>query len=193
MKTETSNKILTVPNGLSFLRLLGVPIFFWLITIRHSFGLAVVVLFISGFTDWLDGFLARKLEQQTRFGAMLDPLVDRLYIVAALIALAVTHVIPMWIFAILIARDIYMFIALSVLKRHGFSGFPVHFVGKAATMNLLYALPLLLLGTFTGNVGKVSYVVGWAFFMWGIAMYWYGAFLYTVQLRDVMHAEVAHE
>ena len=193
MSTEASNKIFTVPNGLSFLRLLGVPIFFWLITSRHSFGLAVVVLFASGFTDWLDGHLARKLDQQTTFGAMLDPLVDRMYIVAALVALAATHIIPLWVVLVLIARDVYMFIALFILKQYGHSAFPVHFVGKAATMNLLYALPLVLLGTFTGNIGKLSYVVGWAFFMWGIAMYWYGAFLYTAQLRDVMRTEVAHE
>lgn len=182
---QDSEKILTIPNGLSFLRLLGVPVFFWLITSAHSNGLAIIVLCISGFTDWLDGFLARKLNQQSNFGAKLDPMVDRLYIIAAIVALLVTHVIPVWAVVLLISRDVYMFFVLLAVKRMGYLGLPVHFVGKAATMNLLYALPLVLMGTFDGFIGHISYVVGWAFFIWGISMYWYGALLYTRQLKTL--------
>lgn len=160
---------------------------------KQSFGWAVVILGLSGATDWLDGYLARKLDQQTRLGATLDPLVDRLYILTALVALAITFVVPLWLLLILLTRDVYMTVLLALLKRHGYSSFPVHFVGKAATMNLLYALPLVLLGTFSGPVGHVSYVIGWAFFIWGIAMYWYGALLYTAQYRGIKSGVLGHE
>jgi cardiolipin synthase len=82
-------------------------------------------------------------------------------------------------------RDLSLSGLLVYLKRFGINGLPVHFVGKAATMNLLYALPLLLLSTFSGLVGEVAHVVGWAFLIWGITMYWYGALLYFKQASEI--------
>lgn len=175
------NRIWTIPNLLSLLRLLGVPIFFYLIVGPHRDGLALFVLFISGFTDWLDGYLARKLQQFSRIGELLDPLADRLYTLAALFALYFREVLPVFVVVALLARDIAMTIILLRLKQRGITGVPVHFVGKAATMNLLYALPLVLLGTFAGTIGQLAHIIGWAFLLWGIAMYWYAAWLYVQQ------------
>lgn len=173
--------IWTIPNALSFLRLLGVPVFFYLIVVPHRDGLALIILVVSAFTDWLDGYLARRLQQFSRLGELLDPLADRLYTLAALLALYFRGLVPLAVVVLLLSRDVVMSLVLMRLKRHGITGVPVHFVGKAATMNLLYALPLILLGTFSGTVGHVANVVGWAFLLWGIAMYWYAAFLYVQQ------------
>jgi len=88
-------------------------------------------------------------------------------------------------------RDVLMSLLLIYLKRFGITGIPVHFVGKAATMNLLYALPLVLLGTYSGLVGQVAYVFGWAFLIWGITMYWYAGLLYfrqVFEMRRELHA-----
>jgi cardiolipin synthase len=177
------NRVLTVPNALSLVRLGGVPLFFWLIVGPRRDGRAIVVLFASGFTDWLDGYLARRLRQFSRLGELLDPLADRLYIVAALFALWLRDVVPTWVVVALVARDLVMTGLLAHLKRRGVTGVPVHFVGKAATMNLLYALPLTLMGTFPGMWGHTAHVFGWAFLLWGIAMYWYAALLYIDQVR----------
>mgnify|MGYP000694556450 CR=1 FL=1 len=179
------NKNLNVPNLLSFLRLVGVPYFFWLIASEQKYGLAIVVLFISGFTDWLDGYAARKLNQRTRLGELLDPLVDRLYVAAALVALVIAGELPSLILALFLARDAFMLVLVSLLKRQGYSGFPVHFIGKAATMNLLWAFPLVLLGTFSGNLGLIAHVVAIAFLIWGLALYWYGALLYLGQYQQL--------
>ena len=187
-----ANSNWTIPNVLSGLRLLGVPIFFWLIVGPQSDGLALFILIVSAFTDWLDGYLARKLNQFSRLGELLDPLADRLYVVAALVALYVRGLLPVWVVALLIARDVAMACLLIFLKRFGITGVPVHFVGKAATMNLLYALPLILLGTFSGQVGQIAHIIGWAFLLWGIAMYWYAGLLYfqqVVQLRRQTNAK----
>jgi cardiolipin synthase len=175
----------TIPNALSALRLLGVPVFFWLIVGPQNDGWALAVLIVSSFTDWLDGFLARKLNQFSRLGELLDPLADRLYVVAALAALYIRDLLPIWVVVLLILRDVLMSMLLLYLKRLGITGVPVHFVGKAATMNLLYALPLVLLGTFDGLVGQLAHTFGWAFLIWGITMYWYAGLLYARQVYEM--------
>jgi len=172
----------TIPNALSGLRLLGVPFFFWLIVGPQNDGLALIILIVSSFTDWLDGYLARRLNQFSRLGELLDPLADRLYVVAALIALLYRDLLPLWVVVVLLLRDLAMSLLLVYLKKFGITGIPVHFVGKAATMNLLYALPLILLGTFSNQVGQAAHIFGWAFLLWGIAMYWYAGVLYFVQV-----------
>lgn len=176
-----SSQFWTIPNGLSLLRLLGVPLFFYLIVGPMADGWALIVLVLSGFTDWLDGYLARRLQQFSRIGELLDPLADRLYTLAALIALFQRELLPLLVVVVLLSRDAVMTLVLLRLKRHGVTGVPVHFVGKAATMNLLYAMPLILLGTFTGQLGHVAHIFGWAFLIWGITMYWYAAWLYIQQ------------
>lgn len=171
----------TIPNALSFARLLGVPLFFWLIVGPHKDGLALAVLIVSSFTDWLDGYLARRLNQHSRLGELLDPAADRLYTLAALVALLIRDLIPLWFVVVLLVRDVVMIVVLSRLKRHGITGIPVNFVGKAATMNLLYALPLLLMSTFAGAIGMFAHHFGWAFLIWGVCMYWYSASIYILQ------------
>lgn len=173
--------IWTVPNLLSVLRLIGVPYFLWLIIDQANFKLAIVVLLASGATDWLDGYAARKLNQQTRLGELLDPLVDRLYIGAAVLALVIKQELSVVVLVVLLSRDFLMAILLSALKRKGYTGFPVHFIGKAATMNLLWAFPLILLGTFDSNIGRISHLIASAFLIWGLALYWYAGILYWRQ------------
>jgi len=185
---QTESRILTVPNLLSLVRLLGVPYFFWLIVGPRSDALALIVLFVSGVTDWLDGYLARRLRQFSRLGELLDPLADRLYILAALAALYIRDLLPVWVVVALLARDVLMTLLLAALKRRGITGVPVHFIGKAATMNLLYALPLILFGSFDNTAGHVAHIAGWAFLLWGISMYWYAAVLYIQQVRELPEA-----
>jgi len=180
----------TVPNALSVLRLLGVPLFLWLILQPvfhgpHYDGWAILLLVVSGATDYLDGKIARAFNQVSRIGQLLDPAADRLYILATLAGLAARHIIPVWLVVILVGRDLLMSIPLLVLKRHGFGPPPVHFLGKAATFNLLYAFPLLLLGDGTGWLHAAAGSVGWAFAIWGTALYWLAAALYVLQVRRV--------
>ena len=182
---SATNSNWTIPNALSGFRLLGVPVFFWLIVGPENDALALIILIVSSFTDWLDGYLARKLNQFSRLGELLDPLADRLYVVAALAALYIRDLLPVWVVVALLLRDALMSLLLVYLKRFGVTGVPVHFVGKAATMNLLYALPLILLGTFSGLVGQLAYIFGWAFLIWGITMYWYAGLLYFRQVIEV--------
>lgn len=183
----------TIPNALSLLRLLGVPLFLWLALGPHADGWAVIVLMVAGLTDYLDGKIARRFNQYSRAGAVLDPAADRLYILAAIVALTVRHIVPWWLAAGLVVRDAALAPTIPVLRRHGYGPLPVHFIGKAATLALLYALPLLLLAAGHDTLATVSRPVGWGFVVWGAALYWVAAYLYVLQFRQVVAAPVTRE
>lgn len=190
------DRVLTIPNGLSAARLAGVPVFLWLVLgLRTATGdyWAVGLLIIAGATDWLDGKIARALNQGSRLGQVLDPAADRLYIAATLVALAVRDIIPWWLVAILAVRELVVGGALAVLKRRvGFSTLQVSLVGKAATLCLLYAFPLLFLGDHPGWGGTLARVLGWAFAVWGTVLYWWAAMLYLTQVRSLTSSSGVH-
>jgi cardiolipin synthase len=175
--------VLTIPNLLSFARLLGVPVFLWLLLGPHADGWALAVLMLSGFSDWADGVLARKLNQMSPLGALLDPLADRLYILATLFGLVLRSVIPWWLAAVLIGRDLVLLLTVPALRRRGLTALPVHYLGKAATFNLLYAFPLLLIGSHPGTISAVAKPIAWAFTIWGTGLYLWAGGLYLLQVR----------
>ena len=179
-------RVLTIPNALSFVRLLLVPVFLWLVLGPKYDELALVVLMVSGITDYLDGKLARPLNQTSKIGAILDPVADRFFILAVVIGLGYRDIIPWWLAVILPLRDVFLFSLVPFLRTRGYSSLPVHFLGKAATASLLYAFPLLLLGDATGTVADLANVFGWAFTVWGVALYWWGGILYAFQVRRLM-------
>src|SRR5690242_15144458 len=169
-------------------RLAGVPVFLWLVIVPQADWWAVGLLIAAGLSDWLDGKLARAWNQQSRLGQVLDPAADRLYIAATLIGLAVRGIIPWWLVALLVSRELVLGVALLVLRRHSFGPLQVSFVGKAATLCLLYAFPLLFLVSHASPVAVTARVTGWAFAIWGTALYWWAAALYLVQARQVIAA-----
>lgn len=177
-----SSRVLTIPNLLSFLRLALVPVF--LVFIVTGQGLAaLIVLVASSVTDFLDGYLARRLHQVSRLGQLLDPAADRLYIFAALIGLLWRDVIPWWLLVAVLARDLMLLVLGVVLANHGYGPLPVHHLGKVATFVLLLALPLLMLGEAWPVVSPVSTPIGWATAIWGAFLYWWAGFIY---LRETM-------
>jgi len=185
---DQQGRILTVPNAISVARLAGVPVFLWLVLGPQADGWAVALLIAAALSDWLDGAIARAWNQQSRLGQVLDPAADRLYIAATLIGLAIRGIIPWWLVALLVARELVLGAALLVLRRHGYGPLQVSLVGKTATLCLLYAFPLLFLGDHAGTAALVARVVGWAFAIWGTALYWWAAVLYLEQTRRLAGA-----
>lgn len=173
---------LTLPNALSVLRLAGVPVFLWLLLGPQADLLALLVLVLSGATDWLDGKLARWLNQYSRLGVLLDPGADRLYIVATLVAFVLRGVVPWWAAAALIARDVLLTVCLPVLRYHGFEPPDVHYLGKAATFCLMYAFPLLLLVQADFQYAEVIRPLAYAFTCWGGVLYLWAGLLYLWQV-----------
>jgi cardiolipin synthase len=181
-----TDRVLTVPNLLSLLRLAGVPLFLWLVLGPEADFWALLLLMVSGFSDYLDGNLARRLNQTSSLGQVLDPVADRLYILAVVIGLVLRDIIPVWLAVILPMRDVLLFSLVPFLLTRGYSALPVHYLGKAATAALLYAFPLLLLGDDDGMVASAAEIVGWAFTIWGVGLYWWAGLLYAWQVRRLL-------
>lgn len=186
-----TDRVWTVPNALSAARLLGVPLFLYWVLGPHHDGWAILLLMAAGISDWADGKIARRWHQFSRLGQLLDPAADRLYILATLLALVARHGLPLWWALALIARDLALAALLPVLRRHGYGPLPVHFLGKAATFNLLYAFPMLLaaLPGRTDLLATVFRPLGWAFTTWGSVLYMYAGVLYAVQVAGLVRAD----
>ncbi|SOD64063.1 CDP-diacylglycerol-phosphatidylglycerol phosphatidyltransferase [Streptomyces zhaozhouensis] len=186
-----TDRIWTIPNVLSMARLLGVPLFLWLVLSPvfdgpNRDGWALLVLFLSGVSDYLDGKLARRWNQISALGRVLDPAADRLYILSTLVGLTWREILPLWLTALLLARELMLLVMVWLLDRHGYAPPQVNFLGKAATFNLMYAFPLLLLSDSSGAMGSLAAIFGWAFAGWGTALYWWAGILYVVQVRRLL-------
>jgi cardiolipin synthase (CMP-forming) len=186
---DLRRRVVTIPNAISFARLAGVPVFLWLVLgVRTQTGdwWALGLLAAAGLSDWLDGKIARAMNQQSRIGEILDPAADRLYIACTIVALAIRAIIGWWLVAVLAARELLLGVVLLALRRRGYGPLQVSFVGKAATLNLLYAFPLLFVGSHQTSYAVVARVFGWAFALWGTALYWWAAVLYLAQARRLL-------
>ncbi|MFJ1708119.1 CDP-diacylglycerol--glycerol-3-phosphate 3-phosphatidyltransferase [Kitasatospora sp. NPDC088346] len=186
-----TDRVLTIPNLLSMARLVGVPVFLWLILWPvfggpNNDGWAVVLLMASGVSDYLDGKLARRWGQVSRLGQILDPAADRLYVLSTLIGLTWREILPWWVTAVLLAREVFIGALLPILARYGYGPLQVSFLGKAATFNLMYAFPLLLLGNGDSWFNRTAEVVSWAFIWWGTVLYWWAGILYAVQAGRIV-------
>lgn len=192
---EVSSRILTIPNVLSLIRLALVPVFLVLVIAGNDL-LALVTLIVSSATDYLDGVLARRLNQVTRLGQLLDPAADRLFIFATVVGLAIRGIVPWWLVVIIVGRDVMLLVLGIVMANFGFGPLPVHHLGKIATFCLFYALPILMIGQAFLAVAWVTAPLGWAFALWGAFLYWWAGAIYvteSVRVIQISRAEVAPE
>jgi cardiolipin synthase (CMP-forming) len=183
VEKEPADKIWTIPNALSILRLAGVPVFLYLLLVPKADGWALAILVFSGITDWLDGKIARWLNQTSRLGMLLDPAADRLYTFATIIAFVVRDIVPWWVAAALVARDLLVAVCIGVLRRNGFGPPEVTYIGKAATFNLMYAFPLLLLAQGGSTAAEIARPLAYALAIWGGLLFLWSGLLYIVQTR----------
>ena len=181
-----SRRVFTIPNVLSMLRLVFIPVFIWVALVPEADGWAFVILAASSVTDWLDGVIARRFNMISRLGQLLDPVADRLFVASTILVLAIREIVPWWLVAVLLLRDVFMAVIQLRVHRRGLEPLPVHYVGKAATLCLLYGMPLLFLTTSDGVVSDVATPLAWAFVIWGTGIYWWSAVLYAEQASAVL-------
>ncbi|CAJ1497976.1 CDP-alcohol phosphatidyltransferase family protein [[Mycobacterium] kokjensenii] len=179
---RTQDRVLTVPNVISVARLGLIGVFLYLLLIARADGPAVAVLMLSGASDWADGKLARLLNQYSRLGELLDPAIDRLYMLAIPVAFGVRGLVPWWIIGILLARDLLLAATLPALRSRGLTALPVTYIGKAGTFALMSAFPLILLGQWDELWSRVVFSTGWAFLIWGLGMYLWAFVLYLIHV-----------
>jgi cardiolipin synthase len=192
--TTVSDRIVTIPNALSFFRLLLIPVFL-VFLLTHEYLTALITLVVSSVTDFVDGFVARKFNQVSRVGQLLDPAADRLFIFSTLIGLAWGGFVPWWLTGVIIARDVLLLILGVVLANHGYGPLPVHHLGKMGTFALLVAMPVFVLAAAFPQIVNVAYPLAWAAALWGIFLYWWAGVIYALQagriIRDLRDAPVA--
>ncbi len=177
---DPARRIVTVPNILSAVRLAIVPVFVWLfVTGRETAG---VVLYGTGaWTDWIDGYIARRTGAITELGKLLDPLADRVYIAALAIALLIQGALPAWLGAVIIARDVAVLALFPIVDKGAVSRIPVHISGKAATAALLFGLTWLAVSETGFPWHDLARIIGLSFVSLGAGLYWYAAAVYARQ------------
>ncbi|WP_421788136.1 CDP-alcohol phosphatidyltransferase family protein [Gardnerella sp. DNF01141] len=178
---KAMNRVLTVPNLISFLRICSIPYLAWLIT-KHHMILALVVLAISAFSDCIDGYIARRWNQVSKLGQILDPIADRLLIIFSTVALAIARIIPWWALVLVVLRDVIMAALVVLLAQHDYGPLPVNFVGKAGTALIMLAIvSLMIVYAVNTEAMFVLYAAAIACGVWGIVLYWYAGLLYYRQ------------
>ncbi|MFM6968143.1 MAG: CDP-alcohol phosphatidyltransferase family protein [Microbacteriaceae bacterium] len=176
------DRIWTVPNVISFIRLAFVPVFLWLLVTGQD-GPALAVLVIATASDFIDGFIARAYNQVTRLGALLDPASDRLFITASVIGLTVREMIPWPLLFTILARDVLL-LAIVLVRGVRIADFPrVNYVGKTATFVLFVAFPVIVLSHVVLTASVSLAVIGWVLGSSGAVLYWLAGFTYLPALR----------
>ena len=175
---SASTAILTVPNVISFARLATVPFFLWL-WFAGSREVAVVVYAIGAWTDFLDGFIARRTDSVSELGKLLDPLADRVFIVALAIALVGGGTLPWPLAVAVIARDVVILSLYPLVQKRGVPKIAVNFVGKSATAALLFGLTWLALSETEFGWAGIGDEVGIAFVILGAVLYWIAGGMYA--------------
>jgi cardiolipin synthase (CMP-forming) len=174
---EASSKIVTLANAVSVVRLLAIPVFLWLV-IDDRLLVAFILLVAAVLTDFVDGMIARRMNEITKLGQFLDPFADRLFIAATVIALAIQDVVPWWFVVAVMLRDALLGIGGLVMSRHGAGTLPVKWWGKVATFAMLFGLPLFLLGAVFPEVGVVTNPIAWVLAVVTVIIYWLVGFSY---------------
>ena len=187
MTAPVSTRVWTVPNVLSFLRLLLIPVFLVLLVLGE-YGWAVLVVAVSSLTDFVDGYVARRFGQISRLGQLLDPAADRLFILTTLLGLAWVGVLPWWFIAVIIGRDVLLAVLGVVLANHRYGPLPVHHLGKMGTFAILFAMPVLLLAHAVPVTAWAALPIGWAAAIWGVFLYWWAGVAYAVQAARLIGA-----
>lgn len=173
--------IWTLPNCISFLRIASIPFIAWLVA-NHFLIQSLIVMAISGASDGLDGYIARKYNQVSLLGQLLDPIADRLLIICSALSLGIAGIVPWWLLIAICMRDVVLSIEILILAQHGYGPLPVHFVGKAGTAMLLISIPVLIISDVTRNFYfYIAHCAGLALVWWGLGLYWLAAAIYLAQ------------
>ncbi|MEO8423359.1 MAG: CDP-alcohol phosphatidyltransferase family protein [Actinomycetota bacterium] len=188
MPDRASSAVITIPNLLSFLRILMIPVFVALIVHRPTTTAGLILFAVVAATDWVDGWVARRTGQVSELGKLLDPTADRLAIAAGLIALVVRDVFPLWAALLILVRDAAILIAGASVLASKRIRLEVRFIGKVATFMLMMAIPWIAWGNLGLPLADAALVVGWVSFAVGIVEYYVAAGAYIGDIRRALAA-----
>ena len=183
---ENLDRILTIPNVITVVRLCCIPIFVWLLFGRDNRQAAAWLLAGLGATDWIDGYIARRWHQTSTLGKVLDPTADRLLFIVGVTAIIIDRSAPLWFALAVVVREVVMSIVLLVLTAMGMERFDVNWYGKAGTFYLMFAFPFFLLGESSSRFATPSHWLGWVFGLPGLALSYYAALTYVPMMKSAL-------
>lgn len=185
--SSDDDRVLTVPNVISLVRLACVPLFLWLLFGRENRAAAAYLLGALGATDWVDGYVARRYHQVSTVGKVLDPAADRILLGVGVIAILIDGSVPAWIAWLTIVREVGISIVVLVLAALGARRIDVQWVGKAGTFALMFAFPLFL-ASHADHLGwqDVAGFLAWVFAIPGLIFSWWAALTYVPIARDAL-------
>ena len=185
-RSSAEHRILTLPNLISIARLACIPLFLWLLLARDQKIAAALLLGVLGATDWVDGWIARHFDQGSDLGKVLDPTADRILLLCAGVALLIDGSLPLWVGAVVLARELVISVAVLALAAAGARRMDVRWAGKAGTLALMFALPGFLLADAVSELRVPILVVTWMFTIGGLALSYYAAIAYIPQARAAL-------
>jgi len=171
------DRVATIPNLLTVVRFMGVPLFIWLVLAQKEYGAGVVVLAVMAGTDWIDGYIARRFDQASKLGRVLDPIADRLALLAVAFTLVIAGVVHWLYLAALVVPDAVLLV-LTLSLFHGHPDLPVSVVGKVRTGLLLLGTPLLLLSRLDTGMSATLLTAAWVVLGLGLVGHWIAAYNY---------------
>ena len=185
---ESPNRILTVPNLISLGRLLCIPWFLWLLLDQDEPIAAAILLSVLGGTDWVDGWIARRWNQGSEVGKVLDPVADRILLIAAGIALLIYGAIPIWVGVVVLGREVVISVAVLWLAAAGAKRIDVQWVGKAGTLALMFALPGFLAIDALDHGARRDFLIfaTWCFTIGGMVLSYWAAAGYVPIARQAL-------
>ncbi len=186
MDDEGLGRIFTAPNGITFVRLACIPLFVWLLFGAHEQTAAAILLAVLGATDWVDGFVARRFQQVSTLGKVLDPMADRILVGTAVISILVYGAVPLWFGLATIAREVLVSAMVLLLAALGAARIDVLWVGKAGTFGLMFAYPTFLLGYGDAGWQEPIRVIGWITGIVGLTLAWIAAGSYIAPARQAL-------
>jgi cardiolipin synthase len=180
------DRIATVPNAITLVRLACIPVFLWLLFGANRQTAAAVLLGVLGATDWIDGFVARRFHQVSTFGKVLDPVADRVLVVTAVLAITIHGAVPVWFGAATLAREVVVSGAVLLLASLGAARIDVLWVGKAGTFALMFSYPAFLLSHGSAPWQDPVNVVAWVTGIIGLVLAWIAAGSYVPVARKAL-------
>ena len=185
--------IFTIPNFISLLRLISIPLIAYMIYTDRKWA-ALIILALSVLSDWLAGFLARRMHQISKIGQLLDPLADRLLIFCSVLVFGMAGLLPWWLLIAIGLRDLVMLIEVLVIAQFGYGPLPVHFAGKTGTALLMIAIPALIVAVLgQGYIFTSLHLAAVACSIWGVVLYWVAGLIYLKQGYDILHIQRVRE
>jgi len=187
------DRVWTVPNLISIVRLACAPLFLWLLFGADKFWAATILLGVLGASDWVDGWVARRYHQGSELGKLLDPTADRVLLVTAAVALIIDDRIPQWYGILMLAREVVIAVLTLALAAAGARRIDVLWVGKAGTFCTMFSFPAFLAASIThGAAHDLFWLIAWAFAVPGLVLSYYAAIRYLPEARRALRDGRAH-